>query len=218
MLDRIINIKTELNYKSSGQSGSPGRQKGFFTGKVSANDSISFSPAVHYLSRINWRLKDISYNGKDKIKLIFYVAEFEFNAEIDLLRFYSENRQFFDIVKDLSGSAANQKVILTVSVTKQDYQLRDDIQVMELNGLRTLFKRITFLEIKNEINKHDSIALKNLMDEISFNIIKEFEYINTAFFTLVEKLVPGNNLQGHKFEDLNEPVIIEKIKVLTNND
>lgn len=217
MLDRIINIKTDLNYKGSKYSGPATKYRNVLPGKMSINDTISFSPAVHYLARINWRLKEIIGRGKETVKIIFLVGEFEFQAEIDLVRFNSQSRQFFDIIKNIQNAKnKEERIILTVSVGKDNYSLRDDIQVLELNGLRKLFQRIAYLEVANEISKFDSIALKDLMDEINFNIIREFEYINTAFFTLVEKLIPEKSLQGHKFEEQVEPVIIEKIKVLAN--
>ncbi|MGE5680003.1 MAG: hypothetical protein ACM34K_03905 [Bacillota bacterium] len=216
MLDRIINIRTELDLNGKGYTGPDGRTRSRFQSKIALGDKISFSPAVHYLSRINWQLKQIVSNQKDKIKLTFLVSDFEFHAEIDLLKFNSEDRQLFDIIKDFDLPERNEKIILTVSVAKKDYSFRDDIQVIELNALRSLFERIVFLEVQGEINKYDSKALNRLMDEISLNIIKEFEYINTAFFTLVEKLIPGNNLQGLKFNAQTEPVTIEKIKALTN--
>lgn len=216
MLDKIINIKPNFGYKE-GKGRHPGFQKYFQTAnynKSAFHDSISFSPAAIFLSKVNWNLKEIDILTKEKINLIFSISEFEFKTEIDFLTLYSEPRHFYTISKDYSAPGNTMRLILNLSAQKNIITLNENIDRVFLNGLDKLFGRMLALEICGEIDKYDSSALRNLMDGIDDEIALEFEYINTALFTLVNKL--GNKIiENYSFQNERvEPIIIEKITAL----
>ncbi|MGE5497608.1 MAG: hypothetical protein ACM3Q2_06050, partial [Syntrophothermus sp.] len=218
MLNRIINIKNDVGLGSRPRAGNLRSAKTAYGHNGSAgNDSISFSPAVSFLARIGWHLKEINYSGKEKLQLTFEIGEFEFRAEIDFLKYNSEPRQMFEIIYSMAGSTNRQRLALTVTVKKEEIHPEKEIEQMELVTLKKLFGRIAFLEIKNELSRKDSRLISDLMDEINFQIVREFEYINRAFIALVDKLLPGSILRHRKFEEAGEPVIIEKIKVVSND-
>lgn len=218
MLNRIINIKNDVDFGTRPRAGNfRSARTAYGHNGSGGSDSISFSPAVSFLARTGWQLKEINYSGKEKLQLTFEIGEFEFHAEIDFLKYNSEPRQKFEVIYSAPGPFNSQRLALTVTVRKGDVHSEKEIERLELNTLKKLFGRIAFLEIKNELSRTDSRLISDLMDEINFQIVREFEYINRAFLVLVDKLLPGSILRHRKPEETGEPVIIEKIKVVTND-
>ncbi|MEI7812229.1 MAG: hypothetical protein WCJ01_07365 [Ignavibacteria bacterium] len=218
MLDKIAQVSSNLKLKNNVYSGIGKKFKGLSHDDFLSHDSIFFSPAVNFMSRIYWQLKEINLNGKEKIALVFIASGFEFHTELDFLSFLSMSRQQYDISMDTTDRGKNERIMLTVSAKKQTPYLNNELNPLELTSLGILFGRIIEFGTAGEMNKSDNIFLISLLDEINDNIIKEFEYINVGFFSLVDKLVPGSIPQKVIFpEDYKEPVIIEKIKVLLND-
>lgn len=71
MLEKIVNINSNNPY--GGGKKRSGNFEKFLNKphleKELGRDSISFSPGVIYLSRINWQLKEINYHGDEKVNL-----------------------------------------------------------------------------------------------------------------------------------------------------
>lgn len=217
MLDKIINIKPEYRYKE-GSGSNFGFQKFYQNAgqhRIVFQDSISFSPAAIFLSKINWQLRDIEVASNTKMSLIFSTFDFEFHAEIDFLNFYNEPRHYYSINKSFLSIGKKMKLLLRMAANKNIIRIDENVERMNLNGLDRLFERIYNLEISGEIDKYDSSVLRDLMDGIDEDIINEFNFINTAFFTLVSKLGNFKFLDNYNFNnERTEPVIIEKITAI----
>lgn len=219
MLDKIINIKPGL-LLNKGDGSYSGLNKFFHGGHLNqliVHDSIRFSPAAHYISKINWQLKELSFSGNEKLSVGFSTGGFEFHTEIDFLKFYINSRLFYDITYVMMVQGINSKTTLRLSVKKDNQFPQEDLQIMNLLGLKSVFGRISALEMAGEINRSDSVVLGELMDGIRDNLAREFEYINTVLFTLIDKIFP-DKLSGRLIfpDDNTEPVTIEKIAVIND--
>ena len=224
MLDKIINIKAALQYQkekgiynSSEKSSLEEILAGAVKNIPGVKDSIKFSPAAHFLARINWQLKDLALDNGGKLVIAFSIGTFDFRTEVDFLNFHTAARQFYEIS---SGRIAGNKYIkaqLGISAAKKSKSPVDEKPEVDLPGLNALFNRVFSLELSGEIDKYYSSALHELMDGINGTLIGEFDYINAALFTLIDKISPGKMAPNYVFGDeRNEPLIIEKIKVLND--
>lgn len=217
MLDKIINIKPEYRYKE-GSGSHFGFQKFLQNSggnKFLYHDSISFSPAAIFLTKINWQLKDIDLAPNKKLSLIFSTYDFEFSTEIDFLEFYSDPRHYYNITKDFLTFGKKIRLMIRMSTRKNPFHLDENIERVNLSGLDRLFERIYNLEISGEIDKYDSSVLRDLMDGIHDDILNEFNFIDTAFYTLVSKLGTFKIFDNYNFNnERTEPIIIEKITAI----
>jgi hypothetical protein len=225
MLDKIINIKATLLYqkeKDVYNSLERANLEKFLAvtvkNKQGTKDSIKFSPAAHFLARINWRLKDLAFDHDGgKLLIAFSTGGYDINTEVDFLNFHIAVRQFYEIT---GGTVLKNKIVkarIRISAAKKSKPPQDEKAILSFPGLDELFKRIYSLELSGEIDKYYSSALPELMDGIGETLVAEFEYINGALFTLIDRISPGKIAPNYVFgDDRNEPLIIEKIKVLND--
>lgn len=219
MLDKIINIKAALHYQKEKSSSNNFERLlyGTVKEKLGVKDSIRFSPAAHFLGRISWHLKDLVFEGNDKLIIAFSADGFDFHTEIDFLNFHLKSRQFYEIAacRLVQGKAVSAQ--LRISAAKGNRTSFDEKPGRKFQGLEELFNRVYSLELSGEIDKYYSSALHELMDAIKENLIGEFDYIYAALFTLIDKICPGRLMPNYAFpEDRNEPLIIERIKVIND--
>ncbi|HEX2865807.1 MAG TPA: hypothetical protein VHO03_02135 [Ignavibacteriales bacterium] len=226
MLDKIVNIKNTLPYlkekdvynsleKANLERILAGTVK---TAQAGAKDSIRFSPAAHYLARINWRLKDLAIDQDGgKLFIALSAGGYDIHTELDFLNFHITARQFYEITSISPAGNKTALVRLRISAAKKSKFTQDEKIMAGFPGLDELIGRIYSLELTGEIDKYYSPALKELMDGIKETLIGEFDYINAALFTLVDRIAPGKMATNYVFNDENsEPIIIEKIKVLND--
>lgn len=219
MLDRIINIRSDFQFKSGSRKHS-GLEKLFFAdhdGRSGVHDSMNFSPAANLLARVNWGVKDVKVSGSDRISVIFIIEGFEFHAEFDRHSFYVEPRQFYSIIKTNEQQGRKIKTLLRISIKKEKLAITDNPEPKSINGIRKLFDRIFALELSGEIDKYDSSALKTLFDGINDSLSGEFEYINGVFFSLIDKLSSHKLVENFIFaSDHSDHIVIEKITAIND--
>lgn len=213
MLDRIINIKTDLNLS---QNGNPFLQGKTYSktadGKFIPYDSIIFSPAAHYLARVQWKLKEIEKISKSKVRVNFLFSGFEFQTEIDFLKLFSLSREFFKVIKEPVDDTDTSKTLVHLSVKKNKIIYMNNPRIVSLNYLNVLFERINELDIKDELNKYDCYALGEIMNDLTDGINKEFQYIISVLYTFIEKLNNLGTNQNYQFKSSDEELVtIEKI-------
>ena len=81
MLDKIENIAPGSDYqKSSGNKEKSGYKRSLCNSYSSFSDSISLSPAILFLSSINWELKHLRID-KDKLYIVFIFDNIEFSSD-----------------------------------------------------------------------------------------------------------------------------------------
>lgn len=228
MLDKILNIKASLQYqKEKGILNNPERHNlekllsgtaKHRSGIAAGNDSIMFSPGAHFLARINWQLKDLAFDaGGDKLSIAFSIGGYDFHTEIDFLKFHLITRQFYEIKAFRQINNKNVTAQMRISAAKKSKLPKEEKTEVNFPGLDGLFSRVYSLGLSGEIDKYYSSALRELMDGIKETLIGEFDYINAALFTLVDRIAPGKIAPNYVFNDeKNEPIIIENIKVLND--
>ncbi|MGD8777650.1 MAG: hypothetical protein PVH88_01665 [Ignavibacteria bacterium] len=213
MLEKIININSNQPYK--GGKKSKGNFENFisktYAEKNFGKDSIIFSPAAVYLSRINWLLKDVSYPADEKIVIEFIIDKFDFKTEIDLLTFAAAGYQEYTVIKKGSSLVRKNSSLVKLKVLKSKTQKSDVFNSNGFAGLNTLFNRIENLKIASSFDKNDSYSISYLLDGILDDIFKEFESINNSLLTFISKLGKYDFGKELKFENELEPIIIEKV-------
>lgn len=209
MLDKIININSNFQYKGGG-SHSAGFDK-FFNGIItsSRNDSIKFSPLAQYLSRINWQLKNLSFLSKTRVHIELLVDGFEISADLDLIDYFKTNRQLYNIFRTIETGLFTSKILIRISSRKRKLVLDDNPGKYELKGLYRLFEKISMIEGDTEQQ------LSSLQEGIREELVDEMEVINIIMYNLMNKLGLGSLPENVVFnEDATELVIIEKITTL----
>lgn len=209
MLDKIININSNFQYKGGG-SHSPGFDK-IFNGVITSrnNDSIKLSPLAQYLSRVNWQLKELSFTSKTRLHIELLVDGFEFSTEIDLNDYFRLNRQLYNIFKTFETGLFTSKILLRISSRKRKLILNDNPGKLEMKGLYRLFEKISMTEGDPERQ------ILNLQDGIRTELIDEMEFINMVIYNLINKSGLGSVPESVLFpEDETEIIIIEKITTL----
>ncbi|MCU7494021.1 MAG: hypothetical protein HF314_02735 [Ignavibacteria bacterium] len=229
MLDKIINIKATPQYQKekgiyNNLEGSnlekilDGTVKNLQGSSNSSKDSIKFSPAAHFLARLGWRLKDLAFESADRLLISFTAGGFDVRTEVDFLNFHAAARQFYEISSSRALEGQSIRAQIGISAAKKSKSQPDEKAAVDFPGLQQLFGRIFQLELSGEIDKYYSLALRELMDGIKETLIEEFDYINGALFTLIDRISPGKLAPKYVFlgDERNEPLIIEKIKVLND--
>ncbi len=213
MLEKISNISTKTSFKNKKRTKNFQEyfQKSYIE-KPSGKDAIILSPAVLFLNKINWQLKEITFPSEEKIHLNFSIQEFEFNTEIDFLDFYNTNRQLFKIIKTGTPPANRDKTFIGLSIKKEILEIFDKLHFTDINGIRMLLERVGNLHIDGEIGKNDTFVLDNLMEGIEEQINEDFKDIMNSIYTFIDKLNKFNLINGYEFESDDSPhIIIEKI-------
>ncbi len=213
MLEKIVNINNNQPYKGGKKSN--GNFEKFisktYAEKNFGKDSIIFSPAAVYLSRINWLLKDVSYPADEKIIIEFVIDGFDFKTEIDLVTFATASYQEYTITKKNSSLVKKNSSLVKLKVLKNKIQKSDVFYSNGFKGLKTLFTRVENLNLSSSFDKDESHSINYLLDGISDDIILEFENINNSLLTFINKLGKFDFVKELKFADDHEPMIIEKV-------
>jgi len=213
MLEKISNISTKTSFKNKKRTKDFQEyfQKSYIE-KPSGKDAIIFSPAVLFLNKINWQLKEITFPSKEKIHLNFSIQEFEFNTDIDFLDFYNTSRQLFKIIKTDPFPTNKNKTFIALSIKKEILEIFDKLHFTNINGIRMLLERVGNLHIEGEIGENDTFVLDNLMEGIGEQINEDFKNIMNSIYTFIDKLNKFNLINGYEFESDDSPhIIIEKI-------
>ncbi len=216
MLERIENISRNKQYK--GRRRTSNFERYFskpYTENLTGNDSIVFSPAAIYLSRIKWHMEDIEYLPGDKMKLDFFINDIEFKTLIEIPSFQKTSRLNFELIKREFAGHKMRKLIAKVDVAKKHLKVCERLPEIELNGIKEVFKRIQQLKLQTEFNRSDSFALNDILDGITGKVYREFDEILNRLYTFIDKIGKYKLPKELMFEDENvQDVIIEEISTL----
>ncbi len=213
MLERILNIGPDMSPKSGRTNSYENYVKKPQISKVFGNDSIIFSPAAIYLSKINWVPKDINILSDEKLYLHFFYSEFEFSTLIDFGFFYKETVHSLNIYKQyLDDKNKRHKSLLKVEFKKEKINLDEEPEKNTLDALGILFERIIDLNIANEINRQDVPVIDKLLESIDNKLLLELNYIFTIILTFISKLGRFNIINGFEFPaTYDENIKIDRI-------
>ena len=213
MLEKIANINANNPY-SGGKKKSGNFEKFMNKSHVEremGKDSISFSPGALYLSRINWQLKEVSYQGEEKVLVEFVIDDFDIFAEVDFVDFYTNSRQRFKVSRKHHEEWESKKAIIVFDVHKGQVMLEDDRRLLELSALKRIFEKISDSISEYDINFDYNNFIEGLKDELTF----EFQVITNHLYTFINKLGKYNIVNEFVFNRENEdPIRIQKVTTI----
>ncbi|MFA6978823.1 MAG: hypothetical protein WC209_05815 [Ignavibacteriaceae bacterium] len=196
MLEKITNINLKSEF-FNGKKAAVAYKNSFKSGLLrnDLHDSVNLSPAYRFLSQIDWRLKEMTKISSEKISVAFYFSGFEFQTTLDLSNLAKLNTLVYHVANEEDNEAKAKVIAASLSVMV-NHPLQEPNDVLtELHGIKTLFYRLSSMNLKEELNIKNDI-LFDLFDGILKTIGKEFDYINSCLFTFVEKMlkikIPGN--------------------------
>ena len=215
MLEKIIHIAPGSEFRNSTKSPELLKYiKGDRSNIFNINDSVNFSPAIQFLTRIEWQLKELSKTANEKLLITFCISELEFRVVIDLSILNKLTFITYEIQRDSSKSGDARTLIVLTSILNEI--LYDENNVfLELVALNRLFDRFEQLNINNELNGSDTETMSYLTENLSIQLQTEFEYINKFLFVFIEKLTDKKINAGIKNNTSNElMIILEKMKLI----
>lgn len=189
MLERILNIGPDIPRKENGKMSSYERYvRKPQISKMFGNDSIIFSPAAIFLSKINWLPKDITILSEEKLFIHFFLGDYEFSTLVDFNVFYKEPEQAINVYKQYIDRNERKKSLIKVIFKKQKISILEDVEKISLRALDTLYERIIDLHIKREMDGHNIYVINRLLESIDKELHKEFDYIFATVLTFIDKL------------------------------
>ncbi len=215
MLNKIINISPGSDFNHPNKFGKNGRS--FYHNSVNEynnKDSVNLSPAILYISRLNWHLKQIKNSSNDSIFIAFEIADLLFETTVEVGNLKSPEYLNYKIIKEKSRYDISKKFMAEITADIQKSNGSEIADVIKFNGLNTLFDRIFMLDVESEISLRDSISLNNLFEGIEMKVEEEFNYINNNLIIFVEKLLEVKLLFNSVSNNYDFPLRIEKIKAL----
>lgn len=213
MLAKILNITPNSGFKSSSKS--PELMKyirGNNSAYFSVNDSVDFSPAIQFLARIEWQLKELSKTVNEKLLITFCISNLEFRVVIDLATLNRISFITYEIHRAKTGNI-NEKVLLVLTSILSDLTYEENDVLIQPNTLNKLFDRFEQLNLTDELSGVDTSTLAYIADDLTSYLQTEFDYINKLLLVFVEKLT-GNKLFGGvtQIKNKDAAIIIEKMK------
>lgn len=209
MLNKISNItpSTEGFSRPGGNSSVQRSSLSAYSSSSNVSDSIVYSAALVFLSKLKWQLKKMSKtkNGAIYIDLVF--DNYEFITSVDISTKGKNSFLDFQIKNLVPGNNNGQKLELEISIQVND--IKDDISESspKLIYIPMLYDRFFLLNINSEISNKDTNLIK-LIDGIFEGLYKELNEITNRIVVFVEKLtgesahIPklGQNSSGNELE------------------
>ncbi len=219
MLNKIINISAGSDFKKSNGSGNQNKflRRNPYS-SFQFHDSIIFSPALQYLTNIQWRLKEISHLSKGKLAISFITSDIEFQTVVDLPNIDSLKTLDYKVIKENSQADDDDPMLVEVEVRIEGINEEVLPQAVTLDKLESLFKRLFAFKIENQLNKTNSVMLTELIGDLLEDLKKEFDHVNNHLFNFIEKLTESK-ISANIRTDLKdvEPIKINLIRSLKND-
>lgn len=215
MLEKIIHIAPGSEFRNSTKSPELLRYiKGDKSHIFNINDSVNFSPAIQFLTRIEWQLKELSKTINENLIVSFCIAELEFRVVIDLSILNKLSFITYEIQRSRSESG-NEKTLIVLTSILGDILYDEPTVFLQLNALNKLFDRFEKLNITDELNGSDIETMSYLVEDLSIQLQTEFEYINKFLLVFIEKLTDrkiNDGIQNNISHELM--IILEKMKLI----
>lgn len=216
MLERILNINAQKDYQGNRRSSN---YEKFISRPIIANifgkDSAVISPAAVFFSRLNWHLKEVNTDSKEKIMFDFFIDDLEFKTEFDFLTFFSNSMHPISIIQEITRNDQSIKSFIKLSVKKKQIYVVDYIPHFEFIALRELFKRMLKLSVEKELNLIDSAALDNLKEGLENELYSELSPVLFGLYSLIYKLDKFTLKTMHTFDAYPENlIVVEKVSKL----
>lgn len=218
MLDKIANI--ELN-ASGGKSKNKYRKPKFgealSSRHMNLKDSLVINPAFRLLNHFGIILKELEKHTSGSLKILLQIEEFVFELKTDPKELIDNSSIEYDVSEDEKFNIASFRILLKTKTSFTDEFA--SIENVTLESLRFLFKRCKDLNISNEINNENTLAINNLLDKIYTKIIDEFTIVNSIVVRFHDLLNGTKILNKLMLErNFNELIIVKRIVPKHGND
>lgn len=217
MLEKIINIKPAVSYQGGKKSYSSSYEKFLnkpFARNAFGADSLAFSPAAVFLSKIDWRLKEIDISENEKLKINFYIENIEFETNIDFSEIENLSERKYLVSKNLENTDEKKRAEFIILLKKDKIALTENYLNDELNGINNFLQRIFISDFSFTLTSNDGYLINDLLSGIEDKLREEFNNIDSALFTFLNKLEKFPPIKNINFEEGTfEPMKVEKIKI-----
>ncbi len=185
MLEKIVNISASSDYKNPAKSGKQGTKTGIFRhAQFSLNDSISFSPAVVFLTNHRWKLNLID-KGNEKTVIDFELDEIRFVikvCEMDLIRSQSLEYQ---ITKNMEAKGKKYSVQLQFLsfVSEHTTKLEPKLTLPALNNFL-----VALMELHGyvyQLSENHPVVQESFINHAE-SLQPEFKYLNSCIINFLE--------------------------------
>jgi len=187
MLEKIENIAPGSDYKqASGNSKKSGYKRLPSNSYSSVNDSISLSPAILFISSVNWKLKQLHIE-KDKLHIVFTFDNFEFSSILTLGEIPSIEK--IDYIVKYPADPQTKTNYLTINLSSPIIQ-----NIFDGNHIKYQLLYLTKFCISviraysnNSGLSVDSFQVQDIYVGLEFDIRSEFAYLNKCLINFLEK-------------------------------
>lgn len=213
MLDRVENINNNPGFNKRSKNSYEKFIKKPYIQDLFGNDTMVFSPAAIYLSKLNWHLKEIQYPADEKIFISFYIDDFQFQIEIDFLTFYHKTKQSVSISKLMDSKEGKNIVSIFLEFKKQNYNSNEESQMFDLKNINDIFFRVNDLFNAGKFSQ-DKLLYKIILGNFNKEFYQEISLIFNSVLTFIDKMGKINVNKLYKYPEINEELInIEQIRI-----
>ncbi len=215
MLNRIRNIEPGSDYRKAGKfKGFGDSDKIIGHTQFSISDSKDLSPALEFLSKINWKLINLKFESKKNISLTLKFANYEISTVIDLLELSNLENFVYDISTQSFFDGKSRAYLAKFKSNITHAAGITDLSNADLTSLDTLFERYRSLRFDTELKQSDKLFINNLLTDIQKELEELFDYINKIFLTFISKLTQLPRIDNFDSKDyLEQLVTLISIKV-----
>jgi len=200
MLEKIENIVPGSDYqKSSGNKEKSGYKRSLSNPYSSVSDSISLSPAILFLSSINWELKHLRID-KDKLNIVFTFDNIEFSSDLMINEIVSFVKIDY-LIKYPANSQINTNYVTSKLSSSVMYSIMDGSPIKYQMFYLTKFC-ISVIEAYgyNSGLSIDSIQVQDIYSSIGHNMKLEFAYLNKCLINFLEKYLSFKINSGNEYD------------------
>jgi hypothetical protein len=220
MLNKISNISSSTDgYTKSGSLSALQRSAlSAYSASQNVSDSLVYSSALIFLSKLKWQLKRMVQNKNGIIEINFNFENYEFYTSFDV-----KNRQplnFIDYTVSNLQIENNDDQKLSLSLATRLSDIKNDVLInsLKLIQIPILFDRLYMLKIDKIFSITDTDLLNRLLDGIYFDLVKEFNEITNRAAVFIEKLTGETLFLPHKEKMFyNDEIVIKDIKRINEN-
>lgn len=209
MLDKILNINPELNFKGKEQKSSQRNLlKKNYDSSNHFGDSINISPSLMYLTALGWHLKELKNTHNEKVFISFLLSDFEFQSEIDIFNLQKFKQIFLKVIQEKIDNTTTLKTQVDFAVDVNNLNLDSKIYFIELNALALLFSKILKYGSDFHLSSVETSTLNHLTDDLFDELNFELTIISNSILFFVEKLKDINfNLSSNNSKETNLKIL-----------
>jgi hypothetical protein len=187
MLEKIENIAQGSDYQqSSGTEKKFGNKRSPSNSHSSVNDSISLSPAIFFLSSINWKLKYLHIE-KDKLTIIFIFDNFEFSSILTTSEIHSLEKIDYTVKYSADPQTNANNLTINFSSTISPGIIEGSSIKLQLIDLTKFCISVIEAYRYNSGLSIDSIQIQDIYFGLEYEIKSEFSYLNKQLINFLEK-------------------------------